>query len=130
MSNAEFDFSAQPSQNTDLDPEVFFDTAALEELTLGDTEFQQEMLETFMEDMPVCIAKLKQALQDEDWTHLAHHAHQVKGASRTACVRSIPEIAVAIEDFVRERQKPETQASIEKLEGAVNRLREFIREWN
>lgn len=110
--------------------EALIDIAALDELTLGDTEFQQEILETYVEDMPTCLVKLKQALDDRDWNDFASHAHQIKGASRTACVKSIPEIAERLEAQRSDLEdRSEIRGSIEKLEILIDRVRDCVRHW-
>ncbi|WP_017662523.1 Hpt domain-containing protein [Baaleninema simplex] len=110
--------------------EALIDIAALDELTLGDTEFQQEILETYVEDMPTCLAKLKQAFGDRNWNDFVSHAHQIKGASRTACVKSIPDIAERLEACGSDLEENEIRGLIEKLEILIDRVRDCARDWD
>ncbi|MGC9504958.1 Hpt domain-containing protein [Baaleninema sp.] len=112
-----------------LTTEALIDVPALDELTLGDIEFQQEILQTYVEDMPTCLTKLTQAFDRGDWEEFASHAHQIKGASRTACVKLIPEIAEQLEDRGGDLDDGEVRESIEKLEKLVDRVRDFSQDW-
>lgn len=83
------------------------DLEYLDEITGGDRSFQLEVLDTFTEDATTCIANMKATLQEPNAIALSKLAHQLKGASSTAAIRVMPDIAKQIE----------TQAKANHLEG-------------
>jgi len=62
------------------EPEVFDRKILLERLD-GDEEIFKEVIETFLEDAPNQIEKLKKALQEKDATRVERQAHLLKGAA-------------------------------------------------
>ena len=68
-----------PSEQTE-EPEVFDRKVLLERLD-GDEEIFKEIIETFLEDAPNQIEKLKQALQEADANRVERQAHLLKGAA-------------------------------------------------
>jgi HPt (histidine-containing phosphotransfer) domain-containing protein len=68
-----------PSEQAE-EPEVFDRKILLERLD-GDEEIFKEIIETFLEDAPNQIEKLKQALQEADANRVERQAHLLKGAA-------------------------------------------------
>jgi histidine phosphotransfer protein HptB len=57
------------------------DIAYLSELSDGDPDFEKELLEVFLEDIPIHITAIQHAITTQDWPQLHRAAHQIKGAS-------------------------------------------------
>jgi HPt (histidine-containing phosphotransfer) domain-containing protein len=68
-----------PSEQAE-EPEVFDRKILLERLD-GDEEIFKEIIETFLEDAPNQIEKLKKALQEADANRVERQAHLLKGAA-------------------------------------------------
>ncbi|MDY6941017.1 MAG: CHASE2 domain-containing protein [Cyanobacteriota bacterium] len=104
------------------------DLDRLHGITDGDREFQQELLETFAEDALTCITNIREALQAADATALACVAHQIKGASSTAAILTMPEIAKRIEIQAKENQLEGVEELIVELETILDRVKVFTLE--
>ena len=94
-------------------------------MTGGDPEFQWEVLETFREDALACIGKMKAALAEPNAIALAQLAHQLKGASSTAAVLKMPEIAKRIELRAKDNRLDGIEELTIELEAIVERVAAF-----
>ncbi|MGC1198537.1 MAG: CHASE2 domain-containing protein [Geitlerinemataceae cyanobacterium] len=101
------------------------DLEYLNEVTGGDRSFQMEVLETFAEDALTCIAKMKAALQERNSIALSQLAHQLKGASSTAAVRVMPDIAGQIETQAKENRLEGIDELVEELEAILEKVTAF-----
>jgi PAS domain S-box-containing protein len=91
------------------------DIERLQQICGGDTEFQEELMQAFVEDAQTYIEEAKIAVSLGDCKALSRHAHQIKGGSSTVAVYLMPDIA----------QRLETQAQLEQLEGAAEMVAEL-----
>ena len=90
--------SASPDLSTGSDLELeLIDLGQLRIITGGDREFEQELLETFSQDALESVTAMKQALECQDWQDLYHLAHKLKGASSSAAVLRVPDLAAQVE---------------------------------
>ncbi len=74
-----------------------FDASVLEEKLEGDEELIKIILRTFLEDAPLRIAQIKEALSRGDGDGYRAPAHSLKGASSNVGARDIQELALRIE---------------------------------
>ncbi|MBK4730294.1 PAS domain S-box protein [Oxynema sp. CENA135] len=103
------------------------DRDRLDALSRGDREFQIELLQAFMDDASGYLAHLKAALAASDAIALARHAHQLKGSSATVAIRSMPEVASAIEQMAKQNQLAPVPNYMKELETIFERVRVFLR---
>ncbi|MGC9504510.1 CHASE2 domain-containing protein [Baaleninema sp.] len=100
------------------------DLARLAEITGGDREFQQELLETFAEDAVLCVGELRDALKTQDWQRLSRLAHKLKGASSNAAILRMPDLARKLEHEAKDSNDDRSMAElIEQLERILDRVR-------
>lgn len=102
----------------------------LHELSRGDTEFQLDMLETFLEDAPSYINDAKKALASNDCAAIHARAHQLKGASSMVGIRKMPEVAARLDALAKENRTEGAQELLAELERLIEVLREFIDNWD
>lgn len=57
----------------------------LNEISGGDTDFQKEIIQTFMEEMTNEIGYLQQATADENWALVGSLAHKIKAPINMLC---------------------------------------------
>ena len=110
-----------------MQPPVDLDRLA--QFTMGDPEFQLEVLETFLEDAPLQVQQVKDAIENEDFVTLARKAHQLKGASSTAAVRMMPEIARDIEQQAKAGTLDGMREWVARLESILEELEAFVARW-
>jgi CHASE2 domain-containing sensor protein/CheY-like chemotaxis protein/nitrogen-specific signal transduction histidine kinase/HPt (histidine-containing phosphotransfer) domain-containing protein len=95
------------------------DLEYLNEITGGDRSFQMEVLDIFTEDASICIAKMKATLREPNPITLSQLAHQLKGASSTAAILVMPEIAKQIETKAKENRLDGMDELVEELEAIL-----------
>ena len=59
------------------------DKEYLAEISGGDTEFEQELIQTFLEAAPALIDSYKAAVDANDLPGITHASHTLKGSSRS-----------------------------------------------
>ncbi|MDC0835310.1 CHASE2 domain-containing protein [Geitlerinema sp. CS-897] len=99
------------------------DVVRLEEITGGDREFQQELLETFTEDALVCVGEIRDALSTRDWPRLSQLAHKLKGASSNAAILTMPDLARKLEHQAKDSIDHGMAELVEQLERILDRVR-------
>lgn len=102
------------------------DLAHLQKITRGDADFQQELLETFMEDAPDFIEEIKIALVTQDHHTLKHKAHQLKGAAATVGIFPLSNLAEQLEKKVQQEQLDFLSYLVEKMEILLEQVRVFL----
>ena len=80
---------------------VVFDRERLRELTDGDAEFEQELIETFKDSAQTILVQLRAHLVDGDAGGIGRQAHALKGASVNIGADAISKCAAEIESAAR-----------------------------
>ena len=106
--------------------EVPVNLERLDELSRGDTEFQEELLQIFVEDALTYVEELKLALLAEDYVTVARRAHQLKGASATVAIRWMPDLAARLESQAENNQLLGAAELVTELEQILERVQTFI----
>ncbi len=57
---------------------IKFDFTYLNEMSRGDLNFVKEMIEIFLQEIPVALIQLEEALKDRNWEKIANIAHRIK----------------------------------------------------
>ena len=107
-------------------PNVPVNLERLSEFSRGDAEFQQELLQVFVEDALIYLEELKSSLVAGDCVSLARRAHQLKGSSATVAIYQMPEVAAQLEHQARENQLDGASDLIMALEQILERVQVFI----
>lgn len=106
--------------------EVPVNLERLNELSRGDGEFQEELLQIFMEDALTYLEDLKLALSTGDYSTVARRAHQLKGASATVAIRWMPDLAARLESQAENNQLLGAAELVTELEQILERVQNFI----
>ena len=103
--------SEQPSEQPSQEPAdlVLIDAQQMAAITDGDLEFQQELLETFSDDAIQSIDAIKIAALQQDWQELYQLAHKLKGASSSAAILRVPDLARQLESQAQIYHKEELE---------------------
>ncbi|MDZ7260972.1 MAG: response regulator [candidate division KSB1 bacterium] len=110
-----------------LEKEVFNRSELLERLG-GDEEFLKELIEIFLQDVPVQIEKLQQALKDSNATVVERIGHTIKGACANVEARALKEVAFEIEKSGRDRKLDRVYPLVEQLTQDFQRLKSTLSE--
>ena len=95
------------------------DLAALKELTGGDTEFERELIDTFVSSGDKCLAEIVAALRISDLDTIGKRAHALKGASANMHAHTLSTAASNLENAARSN-------SLLELDGLVRQLTEKL----
>ena len=74
-----------------------YDLSILSEMVYGDTEFMQELVNTFIDYAPLDSAELADYAKENNWEETSKKAHKLKSSIRTIGVTSLTDIVVKIE---------------------------------
>ncbi|HEV2176195.1 MAG TPA: response regulator [Terriglobia bacterium] len=96
--------------------------AALEHLD-GDLELLAEGAGMFLEDCPVMMSAVQQAVEQKDSTALMRAAHSLKGSLATFAARPAVAAALRLELMGRQGSLVQADAACRELEAAVERLK-------
>lgn len=105
---------------------VGLDLDRFDRITRGNTVFQQQVLQLFLQDTRKNLALLKTALLTQDVQTLEHKAHQIKGASANVGVKVVQTLAERVEQQLQQGSLEEIAASITQIEQALSELDSLI----
>jgi PAS domain S-box-containing protein len=99
------------------------DMSALHELTGGDTEFERELVETFVSSGDQCLTEILSALRVSDFDTIGKRAHALKGASANIHATGLAAAASSLESAARAN-------SVREIDGLVQELTERLQAVN
>lgn len=85
-----------------LDATINFER--LQSISEGDKEFEQELLQAYVDDSRECLAQIKAAIADSDWEKLIALTHQLKGASGNVGAERMEQLCAEMEQHSRARE--------------------------
>ncbi len=98
----------------------------LNDITEGDSDFEQELIESFLADMEKHIEKLEAAVREKDGETLRLEAHAIKGSSSNAGAKTLEEIAVRIEQITVPAEPGMARELVHELKLEFERAREQL----
>lgn len=117
-------------QDTDLHTGVTelppIDRDFLAEMTGGDPEFEQELLQEFLNTIPGLIQQVREAVESGNNTALASAAHTIKGSARAVGAQPLAEIAFALELAGKEQRIDDASDTVTSLFTEWQRVQEYI----
>ena len=104
------------------------DRAKLAEVSMGDADFERDMLADFRDALDEDAKHLALALDADDNTDITRIAHRLKGASRAVGATDLAAISERMESAGRATDLAEILAAREPLFQEVERLRKYLAE--
>jgi len=89
----------------------------------GDEEIFREIVQAFLEDTPLQMEKLKQALQEGNIVGVERQAHLLKGAAMNMGGKEMQTVAWEMEVVARDGDLSRARSLVEKLDPAFERLK-------
>jgi len=86
-----------PGETRPVSGQELFDFNHLKKMSMGNKEFQEELLLTFLEDIITRYRRLEDWIQSKSIDKIINEAHTIKGASSSIGAVKIAEEALAIE---------------------------------
>ena len=81
--------------------ELTLDLSFIKEISDGDQDFINEVLHTFLNEMPKDIAQMNQAVRDQDVVMIGRMAHKTKSTLQTLGLFELKELALKIEQLTK-----------------------------
>jgi two-component system, sensor histidine kinase and response regulator len=106
---------------------VPIDIAKLHEITEGDAEFTNELLDTFLASAAESLDEMSQMLVQDDRQQLARAAHKIKGAAANIHAAEVARVAAQIEQLAASETQNSLAAQISELRTLVSHVAEFVR---
>jgi PAS domain S-box-containing protein len=111
-----------------VNPDGIFDFSHLEKVSMGDDNFQKEILSTYMEDVNIRFQKLQTHISNNDLSKIVNEAHTIKGASYSIGARKIGDEALAIELSGKHEDLQGANERVKKLEEALSETKEILKD--
>lgn len=102
-----------------------YDLEYLRNISGNNHEFIKEMLQTFVQSIPVSLKEMEEALTLSDFTKLARVAHQIKPSMTLLGINHLKDSAVQIEDLAKNTKAPSLELQLNVLE-FIQTCREII----
>ncbi|MDH4264091.1 MAG: response regulator [Deltaproteobacteria bacterium] len=108
------------------DGKVVFDQRILLDRLDGDEELFKEIVRTFLDDAPLQVEKLKQALREENLSQIEKKAHSLKGAAMNIGGNALQATALEVEVAGKKGDLKSTRELIPKFEKEFARLQKAL----
>ncbi|MEO5989411.1 MAG: Hpt domain-containing protein [Candidatus Eisenbacteria bacterium] len=105
-----------------------FDYAQLDAITGGDEEFEREVLQEYLNSVPLDLIKLRTAIGKADASATSATAHAIKGSSATIGATGFAAIAFELEHAGARNELGIAPDALQRLCGAFVELEVLLRE--
>jgi len=123
---AETPMIAEPASET----RAVFQRAELLDRLMGDAELAHVIIEGFLGDIPVQIAKLKGFVQSGDREAATRQAHTIKGASANIGAAALQQAACELEAMGRDDDMAGIAKGLPRLDAEFERLQGELKQFN
>jgi PAS domain S-box-containing protein len=124
------------TQDEDLSPEIqpeneqkLFDFDHLDKMSMGNKEFQEELLITFFDDIILRYRRLEEWIQSKSIDKVISEAHTIKGASSSIGAVKIAEEALAIELSGKHNDLESILQRLMNMEKIISETRQIVDEY-
>ncbi len=98
----------------------------LNDITDGDTAFEQELIESFLGDTERHISELESAVREKDGEKLRSHAHSIKGSGSNAGAKGLEEVATRLEQTREPVEPVRAEELLRDLKVEFEKVREYL----
>jgi CheY-like chemotaxis protein/HPt (histidine-containing phosphotransfer) domain-containing protein len=109
--------------------EVVFDFSVLEKMSLGDKDFQVELLNSYLQDVDERFIRLNGFIESQNLPKITGEAHTIKGASYSIGAKKVGDIAYSIELTGRQKDLENVNGWMNKLSSAIAETRKIIEKY-
>jgi len=117
---------SEPSPSSNDNPPL--DLKRLNSISKGRVEFQQRLLNVFMEKAEVDLAALKEAIATSDFDQIQSYSHRLKGSSANVGAGEVRAIAAQIETLARENTLANCPQLFASMETQLDLVGAFIQD--
>jgi HPt (histidine-containing phosphotransfer) domain-containing protein len=109
-----------------------FDRDEFDELVMGNEALAQRILHTFLDDMPLQLARLAQAVNDGDPAQVRLVAHSMKGAAAAVSGGELREVCHKLEQDAKDGDLTGAATAVRQvsssLQRTVSQMESYVRE--
>lgn len=111
-------------QNGPLDPQV------LDELRteMGDADYMRDLIDTYLDETPALVAKIRDAAARHDAGSLAKVAHTLKSTSATFGATDLARLLADIETLCRANQEREAVERVPEVDVMYEQVRRALQQ--
>lgn len=103
--------------------ELALDLTFIKEISDDDQDFINDVLNTFLSEMPKDIAQMNQAVTDQDIIMIGKVAHKTKSSLQTLGLFELKELALKIEQLTKQKPNDATILTLsQKFMGHINNV--------
>ncbi|WP_052599945.1 Hpt domain-containing protein [Aureispira sp. CCB-QB1] len=105
------------------------DLTFLKEISDGDQDFINDVLHTFLDEMPKDMAQMNQAIMDKDIVMIGRMAHKTKSTLQTLGLFELKELALKIEQLAKQTPSDTNIIPLsQKFMGHIDRVYPNVKE--
>jgi len=129
--NIEGSFQEEETGDGNLqdDNQDLFDFNHLDKMSMGNKEFQSELLLTFFEDIIIRYRRLEEWSQNKNLERVINEAHTIKGASSSIGAVKLAEEALAIELSGKHNDIENIIQRLQNMEKLISDTRQIVDEY-
>jgi CheY-like chemotaxis protein/HPt (histidine-containing phosphotransfer) domain-containing protein len=109
--------------------EEVFDFNVLDKMSLGDKDFQVELLGHYRKDLDERFSRLMEFIQSQNLPKITAEAHTIKGASFSVGANKVGNIAYSIELTGRQKDLENVSQWTDKLSAAISETKKIIEKY-
>lgn len=113
------------SESQDTPP---VERAALEQSSLGDTEFERELLSEFLSSSCTMLRSLEGAVASSDARQVMKAAHSLKGCSWTVGARALGAECEELEQEAKVGSVEQAALRLDRIRGLLGQVDAYVRE--
>lgn len=113
----------------ETDKKSIFDFDHLEKISMGDRQFQKDILMTYIEDVSKRCESLANCFSDKNIEKVKNEAHTIKGASYSIGANKIGDKALAIEVSCKHNDMASAESNISELKDLIEQTKEVLNEY-
>ena len=106
--------------------DLIFDFSHLEKMSLGDKDFQKDLISGYISDMEERYENLVKLIHDNNIEKSIDEAHTIKGASYTVGAKKVGDEALGIELSGKQNDIPSAISRLTDLKNAIAQTKKFL----
>jgi PAS domain S-box-containing protein len=114
------------STDSSLLDDLAIDWDHLHQLSENNTEFEFELLEMFVEDIPFHVEAIKPAIAVNNYQKLGQEAHHIKGSSGNIGATIMQQTAEKLEQMIRSQDLTGADQLVADLEASLQKIQAFL----
>jgi len=120
------------AQSTNIEKEELeVDWAYLEEISSGNIQFKQQLLQAYLSSIPAHIKALTMAIEQNHYIEIEHEAHFIKGSSSAIGIIGISKLASILEESCKTQKLPENVTiMLEKITEGIKKIQNLAQSLN